>query len=204
MSDARNERDLWPTMIERLESVGFQFAQGLGQSEFTEIEAYFGFRFPPDLRTFLAAGVPVSQVNRAPSFPRWDDWRAHIDYILDRLQWPFEGMCFDIEHAEFWMPDWEPKPSSLVDAFAIAKRHVNAAPILIPIYGHRHMPDRPHERANPVFSVYQTDIIYYGVDLADYFDHEFLRPAPRRTLPRAPRQIELWSDIAECRHLGGL
>ena len=44
----------------------------------------------------------------------------------------------------------------------------------MPVFGHRMIPDRPHLPGNPVFSVHQTDIIYYGCDLRDYFLHEFL------------------------------
>lgn len=193
----------WPEMIERLEGVGFRFAQGLADAEFLEIEKYFGFKFPPDLRDFLKCGVPVSQENRAPSFPRRDDWRAHIDYIIDRLQWPYEGMCFDIEHNVFWMPGWGARPESTAEACAIAKQHIEQSPTLIPIYGHRYIPDQPHEAGNPVFSVYQTDIIYYGDTLWEYLENEFLIPKSQvpNYLGKNPKQIELWSDIAECRHL---
>ena len=36
------------------------------------------------------------------------------------------------------------------------------------------MPSEPFTEGNPVFSVHQTDIIAYGVGLADYLTHEFL------------------------------
>jgi hypothetical protein len=35
------------------------------------------------------------------------------------------------------------------------------------------IPDDPHLEGNPVFSVHQADIIYYGHDLEDYLRHEF-------------------------------
>lgn len=53
------------------------------------------------------------------------------------------------------------------------------------------MPDRPHESGNPVFSVYQTDIIYYGFDLDDYLRHEFDLPG-RKPWPEKVREIEFW------------
>jgi hypothetical protein len=62
---------------------------------------------------------------------------------------------------------------------------------LIPIYGHRMMPDEPHLPGNPVFSVYQTDIIYYGYDLADYLRHEFHLPG-REPWPERVRAIRFW------------
>ena len=38
------------------------------------------------------------------------------------------------------------------------------------------MPDRPQLNGNPIFSIHQTDMIYYGFDLDDYFRHEFDLP----------------------------
>jgi hypothetical protein len=106
-------------------------------------------------------------------------------------------MCFDIEHNSFWLESWGAKPA-LGEACAIARAKVADAPHLIPIYSHRYMPDRPCIAGNPVFSIYQTDIIYYGADLFDYlcneFEHSFGRA--KYALGSQPRQIEFWSDLA--------
>jgi hypothetical protein len=67
-----------------------------------------------------------------------------------------------------------------------------AAPKLIPIYHHRMMPDEPHLKGNPVFSVWQTDIIYYGFDLEDYLRHEFVLPG-RKAWPETIRPIRFWN-----------
>jgi hypothetical protein len=47
---------------------------------------------------------------------------------------------------------------------------------------------------NPVFSVYQTDVIYYGFDLPSYLFEEFGVPNPFPR-PERPREIELWSEL---------
>ena len=64
----------------------------------------------------------------------------------------------------------------------------------IPVYVHRRMPDRPHAAGNPVFSVHQTNIIYYGADLRDYLLHEFLgdKDLGRWPIPDSVRRIEFW------------
>jgi hypothetical protein len=54
------------------------------------------------------------------------------------------------------------------------------------------MPDEPHLPGNPVFSVHQTDIIYYGFDLADYLRHEFDFPG-REPWPEQVRLIRFWN-----------
>lgn len=48
------------------------------------------------------------------------------------------------------------------------------APKLIPLYGHRYIPIVTGVDNPPIFSVYQTDVIYYGIDLENYFRNEFL------------------------------
>lgn len=56
------------------------------------------------------------------------------------------------------------------------------------------MPDRPHAAGNPVFSVHQTDIISYGVELRDYLIHEFLsdKDVGIWPIPDSIRRIEFW------------
>ena len=117
------------------------------------------------------------------------------------LDWPYEGMCFDIENNAFWLPAWGKKPSSLAECFAIARKAVDAAPKLIPVYSHRYIPDRPCLPGNPVFSVYQTDIIYYGSDLQNYLENEY--HCDFKTIKKIPpdlnliRRIEFWPGVLE-------
>jgi hypothetical protein len=51
---------------------------------------------------------------------------------------------------------------------------------------------------NPVFSVHQTDIIYYGVDLRDYLIHEFLARENVGVwpIPASVRRVPFW-DIEQ-------
>jgi hypothetical protein len=74
-------------------------------------------------------------------------------------------LAFDIENNGFWNQEWGEKPSGLEVALATAKRCFAAAPKLIPLYSHRYLPAEPVSAGNPVLSVYQADIIYYGRDL---------------------------------------
>ncbi len=181
---------------ERLEAAGVVFDAGLTAGEFSAIEKEYGFRFPPDLREFLAYALPVSK--------GWVDWRraerSEIKSRLDwPLEWPLELMCFYIEHDGFWLDSWGTKPTALPDAFAIARASVARAPRLIPIFSHRYLPDRPSEAGNPVFSVYQRDIIYYGSDLFDYLNNEFGYYFGRAeyAIKGRPKKIEFWSNLVD-------
>jgi hypothetical protein len=165
---------------------------GLNAEEIARIEQTFAFRFPPDLREFLSTGLPVSSP--------WVNWRHDpASSIRDRLEWPLHGLCFDIEHADFWMPEWGDKPATLRDKFDIARRAVSEAPVLIPIFSHRYIPASPPESGNPMLSVHQTDIIYYGADLADYLQNEFLQAFGRDEwrLPDRVKTIPFWTRLIE-------
>jgi hypothetical protein len=174
-----------------LAGAGVQIDAGLMQEEFTAVEVTYGFQFPPDLREFLSIGVPKSD--------RWLNWRGGETYIRGRLDWPFDGICFDIEHNDFWLDEWGDRPSDLKAAFEIARRAYQQAPVLIPIFSHRYIPSIPHDSGNPIFSVYQTDIIYYGADLLDYLENDFgSKSGPANHIfPSSPRQIPFWSKLAE-------
>lgn len=175
-----------------LARAGVQFDPGLAPNEFPAIETEWKFRFPPDLREFLSLALPVSA--------GWINWRTgDREAIRNALSWPLEGLCFDIERNAFWLNAWGERPAQLADAIDIARRAVNAAPTLIPICSHRYLPATPPEAGNPIFSVYQTDIIYYGADLLDYLQNEFRHHFGRgeHALSHDPRHIPFWSDLLD-------
>ncbi len=96
------------------------------------------------------------------------------------------------------MKAWGPKPSDLGDAFGVVRQQVADAPKLIPIYSHRYIPCEPSKEGNPIFSVYQTDIIHYGYDLTSYLVAEFAIPKPS-WVATTPRPIKFWSNLIDGR-----
>ncbi|MDQ6788256.1 MAG: SMI1/KNR4 family protein [Acidobacteriota bacterium] len=174
-----------------MEKAGVKFDKGLSVSEIKEIEAKYEFIFPPDLKEFLQFSLPIGK--------SWVDWRnGKEEEIKSRLDWGYEGICFDIEHSKFWLENWGEKPTNLEDAFQIAKTEIAKAPKLIPIFSHRFIPDRPNVSGNPIFSVYQTDIIIYGVNLPIYLQNEFSSYfEEKKNLQNiGKREIEFWSELA--------
>lgn len=177
-------------IINTLRSRGVQMAPGLSENEILQIEQEYQLRFPPDLRGLLQTALPVSD-----PFP---DWRGPQRKVCERLDWPLEGLCFDIEQNNHWRACWGERPTSLAAALEVARQQVANAPRLIPVYSHRYLVGEPCRAGNPVLSVYQTDIICYGYDLASYFQREFDIPMPQPGLPR-PRPIPFWGY-----YLGGV
>jgi len=180
------------TVKDKLQEAGVRCERGLTEAEVRLAEDLFSFRFPPDLKALLMFVLPTGR--------GWPNWRDVEDpEIARRLIWPYEGMCFDIENNVFWPNSWGTKPASLTEAFEIAKQKIEAAPKLIPVFSHRYLPDRPSLEGNPVFSVYQMDIIYYGSNLWNYFQNEFpnyFRTA-RYHISEPLRPIEFWSDYVD-------
>lgn len=157
---------------------------GYSQGELDRAQEEFDLVFPPDLVDLLRDRRPAEGY----------DWRADQERIREMLAWPLEGILFDIEQNGFWMSEWGVIPEREDDRREIATAAVRAAPKLIPLVSHRYLPAEPGESGNPVFSVYQTDIIYYGANLEHYFENEF---GVWSSLDKsAYRHIRFWSDIA--------
>lgn len=181
------DREYLDGLVEHLIRQGVDFRPGLSDAEVVLAEQTFGLRFPPDLRSILQHALPVSD-----GFP---DWRSCVNPELrERLAWPLEGLLFDVEYNAFWMEIWGSRPARLDDAFDLARLAVAEAPVLIPVYSHRYLPTEPMLPGNPVLSVYQTDIIVYGNDLASSYHAEFGAPIPHWA-GRAPRTIRFWSRL---------
>jgi hypothetical protein len=192
------DRSDWRGLVEQLRGCEYQFGlittdtpthkvefdAGLSDDEVVAIECRFGFRFPPDLRAFLQTALPKG--------PRFPDWRSGDEAeIRDWLDVPLRGVLFDIEQNGFWLKVWGPRPALISEAVRRGEELVSDAPRLIPIFGHRMIPDEPNRPGNPVLSVHQTDIIHYGFDLADYLRHEFDLPG-REAWPEEARPIRFW------------
>lgn len=134
----------------------------------------------------LQFAVPVG-----PKFPNWH--HASFDDLRSRFELPLDGIYFDVEHNNFWLPEWGGRPSTPDGRREVVRRAIELAPRLIPIFSHRFLPSAPYADGNPVFSVHQTDIIYYGNDLAGYFHNEFRVPIPEWAAKEA-RPIHFWDD----------
>lgn len=161
---------------QRLVQMGlYEIGPGLTEGELTRIERDYDFEFADDHRAFLSAGLPLNiptaqgETMRAP----WPDWRdgepGDLHKQLDR---PVSGVLFDVENNGVWLDSWGARPADTTQAVSIARGHLAQAPKMIPIYAHRYLPAGRGTYGNPVLSIYQTDIIFYGTDLADYINSD--------------------------------
>lgn len=163
---------------------------GLSDRELIAIERELGFDLPPDLRVLLANVQDPGGV----LFPWADFSMAAYRASIERIR---AGIHFDIEHNSTWLARWGERPVALADAKAVADADFESWPRLAPVYGHRYLPVDPCREANPVFSIWQTDIIYYGANLADYLRREFVCGHEGQPFPELTRRIPIWSDFVE-------
>ncbi len=159
-----------------------EWGRGYSQSELDAAQEKFGLVFPPDLVALLLER----------RLPDGYDWTGDEGPIRSMLEWPLEGLLFDVEYDGLWWPEWGERPATEAERAEIVTAIVAAAPKLIPLYSHRYIPQEPHEAGNPVFSVHQSDIILYGSDLANYLDNEFSRPHRYRLIGEV-KPIRFWS-----------
>src|SRR5687768_1285375 len=137
------------SVINTLQNRGVLLEPGLTSRQIEAVEEMHSFRFPPDLRALLETALPVGR-----TFP---DWRApNSASIGERLSWPADGICFDIEHNDFWFEKWCPRPGSVAEAQAKAREEIRKHPALIPIFSHRYLPATPCEAGNPCFPFTKT------------------------------------------------
>ena len=180
-----------------------EIGPGLTGAEFARIERDYGFEFADDHRAFLAAGLPLKTPEPYERRNPWPDWRDGDPGDLRKmLDWPVEGVLFDVQYDDLWHPSWGQRPADMSTALSAARRHLARAPKMIPVWGHRYLPAGRGTYGYPVLSIWQTDIIIYGTDLANYITSEFFRPPsviqdwtpppPDRT---PPPMVPFWSDF---------
>lgn len=176
--------------VQLLRRAGVQLDDGLTEQEMARVELRFGFRFSEDHAALLRAVLPIGA-------KAWPNWREDDeDALRQRIEWPADGIVFDVHNNAFWPRSWGPRPADPMEAETQARAGVAAWPQLVPLYSHRYLPAAPAPSGAPVFSVYQTDVIYYGSDLVDYLKREFhLDPEPRDHMV-IRHTLYPWSDLA--------
>ena len=179
----------------------YTLGPGLTDVQMRRVQERYDLRFPPDLVELFSELVPLG-----PRFYDWaDETPENVAHIRGMIGWPVEGVLFDVENNAVWLPEWGERPAQKEDAIALAAEHLGTAPHLVPLMGHRYLPTEPCKSGNPVFSIYQTDMIVYGRDLNDYFHNELggsrtsdmsnIWAEPQEPLLAAIRAVPVWGQF---------
>ncbi len=160
------------------------WARGYAPEDLQRAQHRYNLAFPPDLVALYLRKRPAEGY----------DWREDDAAIRRALAWPAEGLIFDVEHNALWLPQWGRRPTEPNARADIVRAAVARAPALIPLIAHRYLAAEPWEPGNPVFSIYQSDIIYYGADLGSYFNIEL---AGGKRVSGGEKRIRFWSDLVD-------
>ena len=167
-------------------------------------------RCPGKVRpAFSARFIDLLLERRLPG--GWD-WSKDRDRITEMLAWPLDGLLWDVERNGLWWPEWGLRPRSRAERAEILG--TSSQPRRSSFRSTATASSRK-SRTNAAirFSVHQSDIIYYGSDLAiiscanswELSDHSAVRSHPPHTLlvghGRSSRERCLLSRRA---HLTGL
>jgi hypothetical protein len=180
--------DLVTQALKGLQEANVQLDAGLSDVDISRIEEQFDFTFCREHRQFLQLAVPTGE-------PSWPGWRyGSLEDLQGRLDWPIDGVIFDVHNNAFWPASWGRRPRNEALAEREARAHLARVPKLVPIYSHRYLPADPAPVPSPVFSVYQTDVVYYGDNLLDYVAHEFGGTAGAEITGKPP-YVRFWTDL---------
>lgn len=180
------------TMINRLKAKEIKFTEGLTESQIHIIEETYNITFPESLRKFYSIGVPFSEDE--DYFPRWTDFSdENIAKIKERIEAPIKRLSFNIKR-NFWLANWGERPESEEERIDKFMKTAMKAPKLIPVYLHRYIPQLEDANDPPVISTVGQDTVYYGSNLEEYLQNEFLN-SECFSVNDTCTHIPFWSDI---------
>lgn len=140
----------------------------------------------------LSIGLPLHREYPGRS---WPDWRDDDEsYLRSWLSHPTEGILGAVEKLGFWYPGWGLRPTAVPAALALAEEKLIEVGQLVPLRGYRYLPSLPALPGNPVFSIWETDVVYAGADLLAFLSHRNSGPQPCEA---DRHRIPFWSWLAE-------
>lgn len=162
--------------------------KGISPNELDQIEEQLALKLPPDFRCLLENLHDPLEV----FFP-WNKFT--LAEYQESIEWIISGIEFDIEHNSCWLSRWGTRPEDLTEAKMVMREDFKGWPRLVPIKGHRYLAVEPCLAGNPVFSIWQTDIICYGATLGEYLINEFVEQIPNPAAWTPKRDIPIWQNL---------
>lgn len=180
---------MFNNVINKLKKRGVEFELGLTNNEVDKIESIYNIILPYELKLFLKTAVPISD-----GFYNWRNFAPeNIKFIKETIL-SFKNNIIECFDDVEWCPKWGKEPEDIEKRKAKIIEMVNNAPTIIPLYGHRGMAEI-NVMNNPVFSIVDTDIIYYGKNIINYLEIEFdIKKYDSLNLKNIT-YIPFWSDL---------
>lgn len=180
---------MYKKTIDALKAQSIKFESGLTTDEIVKIEKLYTIKFPKNLRDFLMEGLPIST-----GFYNWRNFELkNVEFIKKMIYKPLKDID-DLAEEVYWCEEWGEEPVSTADKARSVRERLKKAPILLPFFSHRYIPEILDDKP-PVISVHGIDIIYYGENIEDYLGVEFGRKEQAEINFQRIRPIPFWSEI---------
>ncbi|MBQ4564889.1 MAG: hypothetical protein IJA48_00920 [Oscillospiraceae bacterium] len=185
------------SLFGRLKRAGLSFSQGMTSEELDWAERIFGFRFPDEIRQFLSIAVPSD-----PDFFSYRDTSEENRERFCTIQASIEqAFLFDLaENREDLYERLGSKLGCDMDSENFdckVMEYLRQSVKLIPFYDHRCFFDGMD--GMPIVSFWQSvDSIFYGGDLVNYLEVEFLNG--QRTFEKLDERMEqtgIWKYVID-------
>ena len=164
---------------------------GLNDREIDLIENLYAIRFPKALKDFLHQGTAIS--DNDGGFPDWRNLSLdNVESIKKRINAPYNWLKRDVLKYGYWSKSWGKRPENPAAVQSKFMSISENAPLLIPIYSHRYMPVLDGVDDPPIISTVGRDTVYYGHNLEEYLEAEFLK---KRVTTSNYTYIPFWSEI---------
>lgn len=178
---------------------------GLTAAEIERAEQVFSIEMPPLWRQVLEVVHPMS-LPKPPRDPdgvlRWTqypDWRLRDEAATAELSGrPVHGVLFDVEHNNFWWPDWGETPGDPPGRLAVATEMLARTPHLTPLFGNHYVGPTDD---SPVFSINQTDLCVSALRLADLVNGRREESPTPADYPIG--RVPFWSELHKWSQIGG-
>lgn len=180
---------MYSELIEKLKTKEVVFDEGLDSEEIKNIESAYDIKFPKELKEFYMCALPISE-----GFYNWRDLsKGNIERNKSVLMTPILDFKQEIDCIE-WSDLWGEEPDNEAEKNIVIMEKLDRAPILIPLFKHRYISSQ-FDEGNPVFSIYEWDIICYGENLTEYFNIEFGFKNHSTIEYEQIKKVDFWSDL---------
>ena len=188
----KEKREEGSKMIDKIRNIllknKVRLIPGMTEKGISYAEEFYDITFPKNYKEMLMNFVPVSN-----GFYNWNDYsKENVNLIKNMLELPYEDIIFDIRENDFWLEQIGEYSNDVEARIKIFNNYKNNIPKIIPIYSHRYVIS-DNNVEYPVISIHQTDVIYYGANLLEYFENEFNKTYNISKI----NKISFWSDIIE-------
>lgn len=173
-------------IIAQMKENGIRFQESVTREQLSQAEKRYGIHFPEELCRFYEMGMPISD-----GFVNWlDDSEANVKQIREKIAFPLSSVLLEVEMDVIWPKSWGHRPETEEEAVCAAKKHLEHAASLLPLFSHRYLVDLGEDMDDPVLSVYGGDLIVYGFNLRNWLEVEFCglpyETVHQETLPSIP------------------